>query len=66
MDDQQKLELIKKVQFDNFDWMESYRQTVKIPDGHGLPSGITGSEVSGILTIRILQDKRVVIVKRKR
>lgn len=63
MTDREKLELINKIMFSRFDWMESYRQTFFVPPGIGLPSGITGSEVDMCLIRRILEDKSVIIVE---
>ena len=64
MDDAQKIELIKEIMFSRYDWMRTYRETFEVPDGIGLPSGITGFEVAILLIKRVVVNERVIIVKR--
>jgi len=60
-----KIKLLEEIHLGHIDWMESYRQTYSVPHGHGLPSGLTGTEAVACLTRRILKGERVVIVSTK-
>jgi hypothetical protein len=59
MTDKEKLELIQKILEGNYNWMDAYRKTYKVKDGIGLPSGLTGSEVTVSLIQTVMRGERV-------
>lgn len=59
MSDKEKLELIRKIIYDDYNWIDVYRKTFNIPDGISLPSGANGFETSWLLIKQVLEDKPV-------
>jgi len=62
MNDKEKLKLLEKLFFERNDLQASYRLTINVPDGHGLPSGTSGSEIRNVLAMKILLNEPVTIV----
>ena len=62
MNDKEKLKLLEKLFFERNDLQASYRLTINVPDGYGLPSGTSGAEILNVLATRILLNESVTIV----
>ena len=60
MIDEQKFKMIDRILNERYDWVETYRQNLDIPSGHGI--GVIGSEAQLRLIRKVLDGEPVTLI----